>query len=134
MNVLALDYGKKRIGVAVGNTASGIAFVRDFIPNNEYCFDAIAELCKQEKIEKIIIGKPIMLGGEDSDSTQNVEDFYQILSSQLSTFNFELIDERFSTNIAQSRLNQGMAKQSKKKSLIDSSSAQVLLENYFGRH
>ena len=134
MKILALDYGKARIGVAIGDTSFGIAFARDFIANKDSkkAIEEICKLAKDEQIEKIIIGRPVMLEGSESDSSLAVEDFKDNLEEEISV-SIELVDERFSTNIAQQRLNSGLAKNKKKKQLIDSSAAQVILEGYLNR-
>ena len=140
MKILSIDYGDKRIGIASGDTNIGIAFAKDNIIYNNDTFSNILKICHDNDIQKIIIGLPVMLEGETSDSSHKAMEFktklYNYLQKQKEeqlSESIEFIDERLSTNIAQYRLNVGQCKTHKKRSKIDSASAQVLLENYFSR-
>ena len=137
MNLLALDYGESRIGVAVGNTSSGIAFGRDFISNDKTALNSIIKLCNDDKIGIIVIGKPVMLDGETSVSTVSADNFSQQLQKKLDdrrlNISMKFIDERLTTNIAEQRLSQGKCKQKHRKKTVDGMAAQVILEAYLSR-
>jgi RNase H-fold protein (predicted Holliday junction resolvase) len=61
MRIAALDYGTQRIGVAVANTEVGIAFPAMVLPND---LEQVARWLQQECIERVVIGAPYMLWGE----------------------------------------------------------------------
>ncbi len=130
MKILALDYGDVRVGVSVGDTNTEIAFTRNFLSNDKTLIEEIKIICVKENIERVIIGNPIMLDGSESESSIQINDFIKNLKKKIN-IEIELINEQFTTNIAQNRLNKGICKNKNKKQKIDSASAQVLLENYF---
>lgn len=134
MKIIALDWGQKRIGVAVGDTASRIPFPRDFILSDNRALEAVLELSQDENAEKVILGLPKKLDGSEGSSAQKVQDFAQKLRENLE-IPIELIDERFSTVVAQNLIQSAdLAKQKRQKSLrqdVDSLAALELLRNYF---
>jgi putative holliday junction resolvase len=129
MKILALDYGISRVGVAVCDTEINIVFTRESLKNNKDIFENINRTCNKEKIEKIIIGYPFMLDGEESKLSVKSKYFAKELQKK-TNIDIELINEQFTTTIAQQRLNRGICKKKNKKSKIDSASAQILLEDY----
>lgn len=58
MRILGLDYGAKRIGVAVSDDNAGMAFPREILPNDARVFQAISSIIKSEEISKIVVGDP----------------------------------------------------------------------------
>lgn len=136
---LAIDYGEKRIGVAISDFDKSIAFPRDHIINDSKLFQKILVLIKEESIEKIILGYPINLNSEKTPQTLKVEDFKAELEKLLSTnqINMEVIlfDERLTSSMAESYISEMGLKKSKRqeKGLIDSIAAQVLLQGYLDK-
>ncbi len=130
MKILSIDFGVKKIGISIWDTDIKIAFLRDYLSNNKNVFKEIEKLCDFENIDQIIIWEPLMLDWEISESLIKTKQFVENLKWQIN-LPIKFVDERFTTNIAQNRLNQGLCKKKNKKEKIDSASAQVLLERYF---
>lgn len=136
MKILSLDFGFKRIGVSVGDTSVGIAFPRDILFNDKNVYRNIYNIYKEENIEKIIIGYPLMLDSSPSESSEGAigfeEKVREFFKKKELDVDIELFDERFSTNIAEYKIKL-QPKQKKLKKYVDSFAAQVILEDYFRR-
>ncbi|PCI25739.1 Holliday junction resolvase RuvX [Candidatus Peregrinibacteria bacterium] len=129
MKVLALDFGLKRIGVAIGSSDIQIAFARTTLQNNESGMIQLAKEITNENIETIIIGNPVQQSGEDSPIIDDIHTFYDLLTKYFPHISIQLYNEQYSTKIAEKRtrtkknpFNKGI--------LIDSYAAQVFLENF----
>lgn len=136
---LALDFGLKRIGVAISDEDKLIAFPRDYFINEKNVFEKIIELVIQEKISKIIIGLPLNFKSRETDITKKTRDFGNKLNLliKLKKLNIEIIyfDERFTSSIAQNKMiNSNYSKKNRKeKGLLDSLSAQIILQDYLDK-
>lgn len=133
---LALDYGHKRIGTAVSDESKSFSFSRDYILNEKDILSRLFIIIEKENIEKIIIGYPLNLNSQKTIQTEAVEDFKSRLEEFLKkkSVNIEIIlfDERFTSKIAECCVrNSGLNKKRKhEKGLIDSASAQIILQDY----
>lgn len=130
MNILALDVGDVRIGVALGNAAIGIAHARDVIRNGEHAFDAIIRLISDEKIGYILVGHPRGLGGQTTKQTLIVEAFAERLK-EMTHLPIELVDERLSTVAAHANLRAAALKTKHHRAYVDSEAARILLQEWF---
>lgn len=134
MQIIALDWGQKRIGVAVGDTANRIPFPRDFIIADNSAISKIKNLCQTEKAGKVLLGLPRKLDGTEGESAQKVHTFAEKLRTVLDC-PIEFADERFTSTIAQDLIHSGaQAKHKRQKTLrqeVDSLAALELLRNYF---
>lgn len=128
MRIVALDYGEKRVGMAVGDTGLRIAFPQSPLPNK---FDLIVKAIMEQGAEKVIVGIPIGLGGKVGRSSKKVVRFVSDLSARLN-IPVEMVDERLTTKEAQRRLSEAGASIEKKKAAVDSMAAALILEVYFG--
>ncbi len=75
MKYLGIDYGTKRVGVAVSDAAGTIAFPRATLPNDAQLFSQLEELVKNEKITCIVVGDTRSHGGKDNPVTAAAEEF-----------------------------------------------------------
>jgi len=136
MKIIALDWGQKRIGVAVGDTVSRIPFPRDFIVSDASALTRVKALYQAEKADKIVLGLPRQLDGAEGASAEKVRAFAQKLQKEI-ICEIEFFDERFTSKVAQSYIQAGAhAKHKREKNLkteVDSLSASELLRNYFVR-
>lgn len=131
MKLLALDYGAKKIGIAIGDTIVGVAQTRDYLVNDKKIFEKLAEFCKKEKIERVILGLPRGFS-QATQQTLEVYEFSNALQKQIS-LKIDLLDERFTTTIAAQNLHAAGKNSRKQKALIDSESARILLQDYLDR-
>lgn len=119
--ILSLDLGTKRTGVSVSDKDQKVAFLRDELLH-ESDTDLLAQLKKLldgEAIVGILVGVPLYLSGENSPQTEKV--LKQIEKIEVFGLPMQKIDERFSTSEAFAP----------KMKVVDSRSAQIILENYF---
>jgi len=136
---MSIDYGSKRVGIAISDDDKKYSFQRDFFFNDKNLFKKILEFIKNENIERIILGYPLNLKSEKTLQTGEVELFSRKLTNHLTSNNIkaEIIyeDERFTSKIAQYNLiSSGLSKKERKqKGHTDSISAQIILQDYLDK-
>lgn len=132
--ILALDYGKKRTGIAVTDElqliASGLTTVRTH--------DLIVFLKKylnDETVDCIIVGEPKQMNNTPSESEVLIKPFLKQLSKAFPEIPIERQDERFTSKIAfQTMIDSGLKKkQRQNKALVDEISATIILQAYLNR-
>ena len=131
MRILGLDYGSKRIGVAVcdelGMTAQGLATIAR--KNRQQDLEEIARFIRTYNVEKIVIGYPIRLDGTEGIQCEKVGKFASILES---TFSLPVIkwDETLSTKEAEEILIRANMRRDKRKNIVDRVAASLILQGY----
>lgn len=75
MRYLGLDYGAKRIGVAISNAEGTIAFPRKTVPNDSGAIELLKEMLVSEKVEAIVLGDTRTISGEANPVTEKTEQF-----------------------------------------------------------
>lgn len=128
--ILAIDYGKKRTGIAVTDVLQLIANGLTTVPTNELqAF--LLDYVNREPVDKVIIGLPKQMNNENSDNMKNITPFVQSLSAKLS-IPIEFFDERFTSVIAQrAMIDGGLKKKARQnKALVDEISATIILQSY----
>ena len=129
--LLALDYGTKRVGIAVNDElqliASGLCTVR-----THDCMDFLIEYLSKESVSTIVMGMPKNLRNQNTDATPYVKGFAKQIRKQFPEMKVELIDERFTSKIAfQSMIDSGLKKKARQdKALVDEVSATLILQSY----
>jgi putative Holliday junction resolvase len=129
--ILALDFGTKRIGIAITDElqiiASGLTTV-----NTKNIFSFLTEYLKKENVELFIVGEPKQLDNTLSESEQYIKPFLLKLSQTFPKIPIKRVDERFTSKIAfQSMIDSGLKKkQRQNKALIDEISATLILQSY----
>ncbi len=129
--IMAIDYGEKRIGIALTDPLLIFAYPYKTFLNDEKFFDNIAGVIEDKNVTKIILGLPLKENGEEYALTKSVLAFKLNLESKLSV-EVLLRDERYTSSIAQNVIIQSVNKKSKRKdkSLIDRGAAAIILEDY----
>lgn len=129
--LLAIDYGKKRCGIAVTDPlqiiASGLTTV-----STPDLISFLKKYTTDEAVEKIIIGKPKRMNNEDSEIETDIQHFIELLRKELPQIPIEREDERFTSKMAfQTMIDSGLKKkQRQNKALIDEISATLILQSY----
>lgn len=129
--VLAIDYGRKRCGVAVTDilkiSANGLPTVRtcDLL-------DFLRDYCTKEEVERIVVGEPKTLSGEPSESSRYIEPFLKQLRKALPEMSVERFDERFTSTLAhRAMLDAGLSKSRRReKALADKTAAVIILTDW----
>ena len=129
--ILAIDYGRKRTGIAVTDTMQIIAGGLTTVATNEL-LDFILKYIKEEPVECIIIGLPRQMNNEVSESMQYIRPFINNLRKKIPDMTIELVDERFTSVLAhRTMLEAGLKKKDRQnKSLVDEISATIILQTY----
>lgn len=129
--ILAIDYGTKRVGIALTDPLKIIASPFATFDNDKLLIDKIVTLVKEKEVEKIIVGYPLNGDGSKTILSDTIEQFSKKIEL-LTSVMVELYDERYSSLIAGERIIQSVTKKSKRrdKSLVDKFSAAVILEEY----
>ena len=129
--ILCLDYGRRRVGVAVsdplGLTAQPVETWTGV--SREKLLERICALIEEMGVEKIVLGLPLTLKGERGDMAQEVERFASELHHR-GGIPVTLWDERFTSVQARRIIRQKGEKPSRKKEEIDLIAAVLLLQNY----
>ena len=129
--ILAIDYGSKRVGVAITDSlkiiATGLSTVSTI---NIYSF--LEEIIKKEKISHIVIGLPKNLDNSNTDSTYEISVFINKLKQLYANIVVDSIDERFTSLMAKKIiLSSGVNKKRRRdKALVDQVSATIILQSY----
>ena len=128
MQIVAFDYGEKKIGGAVGQTETNTSSPLQIIFNNndQVNWNEICVLLDEWKPDLIIIGKPLNMDGTDSEIMKKVEKFVKHLKT-IYDAQYEFIDERLTTFEAKEILIEN------KSDIVDANAAKILIENWFNR-
>ncbi len=132
MRVLGLDYGEKRIGVALSDPLGLSAQPHPFIPNDDQKWARIQEKLTEYEIQTIVVGLPKNRDGGETEKSQEVRAFAQELETKLGV-SIVFWDERFSTVAAQKHLISANLRREQRKMVIDSQAACFILQGYMDR-
>lgn len=131
--IVALDFGKKRTGIAVTDPLQIIASALDTVDSNEL-IGYLKKYIAAEPVDKIIIGYPTNMDDSPTDATPLVEKFIKKFGNVFPDMPVEKVDERMTSKMA-SREISGMGlkkKDREKKELIDAVAAVIILQEYMG--
>ncbi len=129
---LALDYGDKRVGMAVSDYNKEISFPRDFLTytGTKNLIAQLKKFCQEEDISKIILGLPIQMDGTFGDRAKKTQVFHDKLKEAMPDMPVDFFDERLSTEFAIKNLRGQGIKDKDQKGKRDAMSAQIILQNY----
>ncbi|WP_321480714.1 Holliday junction resolvase RuvX [uncultured Bacteroides sp.] len=129
--VLAIDYGRKRTGIAVTDTMQIIASGLTTVSTHD-ALDFIVKYVQNEDVERIIVGLPKQMNNELSESMQYIKPFVNNLKKKMPDMPIELVDERFTSVLAhRAMLDGGLKKKARQnKALVDEISATIILQTY----
>ncbi len=131
--IIALDYGKKRTGIAVTDPLQIIATGLTTV-DTQTLFDFLKEYITKEGVEKILIGDPLNLDETETDSTAAVKHCIRRLKNTFPNIPIVTIDERYTSKLAsRAMVEMGMKKKERqKKGIIDEVAATMMLQEYLG--
>lgn len=124
MRLLGIDYGTKRIGIAVGNVEQGIAFPKEVLPNDEHILDRIRSIIESEGIEGVVIGIPQKFSGKASELVPKIHAFAEKIT-QASGLDVFFENEVFSTK--------AIYPGSTERKRVDAAAASLILQSYIDR-
>jgi putative Holliday junction resolvase len=129
--LLALDYGTRRVGIAITDElqmiASGLCTVRA-----HDCMDYLKDYISKESVSAIVLGLPKDLNNQKTDSTPYVKGFAKQLRKAFPELEVHYVDERFTSKMAfQSMIDGGLKKKARQnKALVDEVSATLILQSF----
>ena len=129
--LLAIDYGKKRTGIAVTDTLQLIANGLTTVPTHEL-LAFILDYVSKEPVERILVGLPKQMNNEASENMKRIEPFVRSLQKKLPDVPVEYAAERFTSVLAhRAMLDAGLKKKDRQnKALVDEISATIILQSY----
>jgi putative pre-16S rRNA nuclease len=132
--ILAFDFGEKRIGVAVGNPGLGLAHPLATVSgeNTEGRFNSISKLIEEWQPVLLVVGLPTHADGTEHELTRLSRRFARRLEGRFG-IKTVLVDERYSSMSASTALREAGVKGRKQKSVLDQVAAQLILQSYFDR-
>lgn len=131
MKYLALDYGEKRVGVALSDPEGRTAFPRAAIAmrGKEAFFAELLTLAEAEKVQAFIVGLPLLAGGKDSETTRRARNLAARLKRR-SNLPVYLMPEELSSCEAEERLRAAGLRGAKLKARLDQTAAAAILESF----
>ena len=129
--ILALDYGTKRVGVAVTDSLQILANGLTTIPTNEI-WKFLEEYFKKETVDCLVIGYPIQTTGVGSDSLRVINPFIKKFLKVFPNIPINQADERYTSKMAhQAMIDGGLKKKDRQnKALVDTISATIILQGF----
>lgn len=126
MRYIGIDYGSKRIGIAVSDPEGRLAFPQKVIEGGaKELFSEIRKICREEPVEKIIVGLPLALDEKETKQTEETIKFADKIKKNIK-LPVEFENEMLTTKIAK--------RPGVKKELVDASSAAIILQSYLDKH
>jgi len=129
--LLAIDYGRKRVGLAVTDELKIIAGALDTVRTVDI-INYLKEYLGRETVELVIVGKPVQMNYKDSEAEAYIIPFIKQLNKEFPDLPVVRHDERFTSKMAkQAVLESGVSKTKRQnKELIDKVSATIILQSY----
>lgn len=129
--ILAIDYGRKRSGIAVSDMLQLIANGLTTVPTHEL-LQYILDYVTREPVERIVVGLPKQMNNEHSENMKYIEPFVRALQKKVPQIPVEYVDERFTSVLAHRAMQEGGLKKKDRqnKALVDEISATIILQSY----
>lgn len=129
--IMAIDFGTKRIGLAVTDPLKLIASSLATVESKE-AIAWVKNYCQKESVETFVVGKPLQMDGSDSQSAPATEKFISLLAQAFPNIAIVRVDERLTSKIAsRAMVEMGLKKKDRqKKGNIDQISAVLILQSY----
>ena len=135
MRILGVDFGHKRVGLAISDETGTIAQPLDYLDggSDEKVGRAILETATQRGVGKIVVGVPLRMNGQASQQTERTLRFLDALH-RFTSLPVERWDERLTTAQAERALLEGNVRRKDRKEKIDAIAAQLMLQSYLDAH
>lgn len=129
--ILAIDYGQKRVGLAVTDELQIIATALDTVHSKDI-IDYLKKYMATESVDCLVVGEPRQMNNTASESVKFIDPFVRRLKKVFPEIKIDRYDERFTSKIAsQTMVSAGLKKKDRQnKSTIDKISAVIILQSY----
>ena len=132
--LMAIDYGSKRVGIAVTDPLQIIATGLTTVHSKDL-IEFLKTYISKEEVECIIVGEPKRMNNEPSDSARFIDPFVVHLKRTFPSIKIERMDERFTSKMAfRTMIDSGLKKKDRQnKELVDEISATIILQSYMNK-
>lgn len=130
--IAAIDYGLKRIGIAISDASKKIALPFTTVEGGKKAIENILHALREKDVELIVVGLPLLMSGKKGEMAHEVEAFAKKLE-EASKLPVHLFDERLSSKQADISLKETSSKRKKRTEKLDQVSATLLLQSYLER-
>jgi len=129
--IIGIDYGTKRIGLAVTDPLQIFASPLETVSTHEF-YTFMARYLEKETVDSFVIGFPVQMNNQPSESVDQLKPFIKKLKSTYPGKEIHLVDERFTSRLAmQAMIEGGVSKSNRKdKALVDKISASIILQSF----
>lgn len=131
MRILGIDYGQKRIGIAISDELGVVATPLGTVEENgvNAAVAAIAKIVAEREVEKIIVGLPRNMDGSFGPKAQETQVFVEKLRTRV-TVPIQMWDERLTTKAAERALIEADVSRKKRREVVDKLAAQMILQSF----
>jgi len=128
---IAIDYGRKRVGLAVTDELQIIATALTTVHSKDV-FSYLKDYCQNEKVDCFVVGEPRQMNNEVSEAAKFIDPFVKKLKKEIPLIPVERYDERFTSKMAtQAIMDAGLKKKKRQdKALVDKVSAVLILQSW----
>jgi len=132
--VLGIDYGARRIGLAVSDADGQLAFPLEVLenPGGQAVFERIGTVCEEKGVERIVVGLPVNMNGSRGEAAEQARDFARRLEAATG-IPVDTWDERLSSREAERVLIESGASRRRRRKVIDKMAARLILQAYLDR-
>lgn len=129
--ILSIDYGRKRVGIAVTDPSQIIANRLTTVATHTI-WDFLKEYFEKEKVDEVVVGYPKQMNNEASEAVRYINPFLKKFQKVYPEMKLEILDERFTSKMAfQTMIDGGLKKKKRQdKAMVDAVSATIILQNY----
>lgn len=129
--ILAIDYGRKRVGLAVSDPARIIATKLATVPTHAI-WDYLTTYMTEEQVDEVVVGYPLQMNNTASEAVVYINPFLKKFRQKYPGMKLELADERFTSKMAErTMIDGGMKKMARRnKEMVDAISATIILQSY----
>ena len=132
--ILGIDYGRKRVGVAVSDPLGIFASALETVPAAKIV-EYLKNYTLKEKVGRFVVGYPMNLNNKPAEAAKDVDVFLKVLKKQFPDIPVTLEDERFTSQLAMKAMIAGGVKKSdrREKGSVDKVSAAIILQTFLDR-
>lgn len=136
MHILGIDYGSKKVGVAISDEEEKFAFPKIILPNDLYLLDKIREICEEEKVASIVLGESTDSSGKKNKIMGSIEEFKKNLEGEMDLpvyYEKEFMTSMFARGSGGKEINNARKTKDKKSKNIDDSAAALILQRFLDK-
>lgn len=129
--IIAIDYGRKRVGIAVTDPLQMIANALTTVHSKDI-IEFLKDYVSKEPVDIFVVGDPRQMNNQPSEAVKYVDPFVKLLKKTFPEIPVDRVDERFTSKMAvQTMIEAGLKKKARQnKELVDAISATIMLQNY----